>query len=90
MTGAERDGYTVGMKTAVSIADDVFKKAERFSRRKNKSRSEVYSAALAEYLARHDNDAVTEAMDSVLATVGPENDSFAAEGARRILRRVEW
>lgn len=83
-------GYTLGMKTAISIADDVFYKAERYARRGNRSRSEVYSAAIAEYLARHDVDAVTEAMDNALKEVGEEADPFVTEAARRILKRQEW
>jgi metal-responsive CopG/Arc/MetJ family transcriptional regulator len=40
------------MKTAVSIPDEVFEKIERRARRAGRSRSEVFSAALAEYVAR--------------------------------------
>jgi len=36
------------MKTAVSIPDNVFKKAERLARRMKKSRSELFSNALTE------------------------------------------
>jgi metal-responsive CopG/Arc/MetJ family transcriptional regulator len=49
------------MKTAVSIPDDVFEKIERLARRAGRSRSEVFSAALAEYVAKHAPDEVTEA-----------------------------
>jgi predicted transcriptional regulator len=45
-------GYTSGMKTAVSIPDEVYAETERLARHLNKSRSEVYSLALAEYVAR--------------------------------------
>ena len=41
-----RRGYTQGMKTAVSIPDEVFEKVERLARRARRSRSEVFSAAL--------------------------------------------
>jgi len=44
------------MKTAVSIPDDVFEKAERHARRMGKSRSQLYNHALAEYVARHAPD----------------------------------
>ena len=78
------------MKTAVSIPDEVFTEAERLIRHLNKSRSEVYSLALAEYVARHAPERVTEAMDRVCATVGEETDEFAAAAARRTLERSEW
>src|SRR6266850_901662 len=81
-------GYTPGMKTAVSIPDDVFQKAERLARRMKKSRSELFSNALAEYVARHAPDHVTEAMDQVCAEVGAEPDPFVAAASRRVLERI--
>ena len=78
------------MKTAVSIPDEVFEHAERLARRARRSRSEVYSTALREYLARHTPDEVTEAMNHVCATVHDEPDGFVTAAARRLLRRTEW
>ena len=78
------------MKTAVSIPDDVFEKVERLARRERRSRSEVFSTALREYVARHTPDEVTEAMDRVCAAVTDEHNGFAAAAARRVLERTEW
>lgn len=78
------------MKTAVSIPDNVFKKAERLARRLKKSRSELFSNALSEYVARHAPDHVTEAMDKVCAEVGLETDEFISVASRRVLERSEW
>ena len=78
------------MKTAVSIPDDIFERAERLARRARKSRSEVYSAALREYVARHAPDEVTEALDRAVATVGRSEDPFVTEAGRRILATTEW
>jgi metal-responsive CopG/Arc/MetJ family transcriptional regulator len=84
-------GYTPGMKTAVSIPDDVFQKAERLARRMKKSRSELFSNALAEYVARHAPDHVTEKMNQVCAEIGlDETDPFVSAASRRILERSEW
>lgn len=77
------------MKTAVSLPDRVFGEAERLARRMKKSRSQLYRDALAEYLARHDRDAITNAMNRVVDRVGAP-DSFSAAAARRVLERVEW
>ena len=38
------------MKTAVSVPDDVFEKADRLARATGRSRSDVYSAALSEFV----------------------------------------
>jgi metal-responsive CopG/Arc/MetJ family transcriptional regulator len=78
------------MKTAVSIPDGVFQKAERLARRMKTSRSELYSRALAEYVARHAPDHVTETMDRVCAEVGDQGDEFVSAVARRVLGRSEW
>jgi metal-responsive CopG/Arc/MetJ family transcriptional regulator len=78
------------MKTAVSIPDEVFDKVERLARREGRSRSEVFSAALAEYVARHAPDEVTEAMNRVCAEVGERDDGFVAAAGRRVLEQSEW
>ena len=78
------------MKTAVSIPDEIFEQVERLAERERRSRSEVYSAALREYVARHVPDEVTDAMNQVCDEVGDEPDDFVAVAARRVLERVEW
>ena len=78
------------MKTAVSIPDGLFGKADRLARRAGRSRSEVYSAALREYLARHAPDEVTETMDRVCDAVPDQRDGFVAAAAQRVLARTEW
>lgn len=83
-------GYTIGMKTAVSIPDDVFERAERFAKQARRSRSEVFSAALREYVARHAPDDVTEAMNRVCDSAGDRADKFGGAAARRVLERTEW
>ena len=78
------------MKTAVSIPDEVFAKVERLARGARRSRSEVFSAALREYVARHAPDEVTEAMDRVCEQVSDQTDAFVALAGRRALERTEW
>lgn len=79
------------MKTAVSVPDRVFAEAERLARRLKKSRSQVYTEALAEYVARHDEDRVTERVNAALEAVGElHQDRAVAEATYRILRDVEW
>jgi len=78
------------MKTAVSIPDDVFEDAERLARRLQTSRSRLYARAVAEFVARHDDDHVTSTMNQVVEEVGEPADAFAREAARRSLQRVEW
>lgn len=83
-------GYTSGMKTAISIPDKIFADAERLSRRLKKSRSQVYTEAVTEYIARHDPEAVTEAMNRVCEAVDTYPDPAISAAARRTLEGVEW
>lgn len=78
------------MKTAVSIPDDVFEAAERLAKRLNKARSTLYAEAVAQYLARHDSDAVTDAMNAACEAIGEGTNGFTAVAARRVLERGEW
>ena len=78
------------MKIAVSVPDDVFADAERLAKRLKKSRSQVYSNALREYVARHADDRVTETLDDVVASVGEARDEFVSKAARRTLKRADW
>ena len=78
------------MKTAVSIPDDVFEKAERLARRMKKSRSQLFATAVDEYVARHTPDYVTETMDQVCVEVDSQPDPFLSAASRRVLGRSEW
>ena len=78
------------MKTAVSIPDDVFEDAERLATRLGTSRSQLYARALAEFVARHDDDRVTALMDQAVREAGVEADTFLQSAARQSLQRVEW
>ena len=78
------------MKTAVSVPDEVFAKAERLARRMKKSRSELFSNALAEYIERHAPDHVTERMNQVCDELGIEVDPFVAAASRKVLEQSEW
>ncbi len=79
--------YTSGMKTAVSLADDLFKQADRLARRQRKSRSRLYSDAITEYVARHDPDWITEKLNEVAESVDTSLDPFVAASAYEVLKR---
>lgn len=78
------------MKTAVSISDEILKEIERLARRVGRSRSEIISAALSEYVARHAPDQVTDAIHRVIADADDAHDAFSATAAHRILAETEW
>ncbi|MDJ0762015.1 MAG: ribbon-helix-helix protein, CopG family [Myxococcota bacterium] len=78
------------MKTAISIPDDIFQEAERYARRTNKSRSQLFREALIEYLARHDSERITTAMDKMCEKVDTHPDPVFDAAARRVLEQSEW
>ena len=83
-------GYTLGMKTAISIPDEVFDVAEKLARRQGVSRSRLFSDALREYVARHAPDEITDAMNRVIADIGESGADFAVAAARRVLTDERW
>ena len=78
------------MKTAISLPDAVFRAAELQAKRSQKSRSQLYAEALAEYLSRHAPDEVTDAMNRVVDQLDELTDPFVLVAARSVLERVEW
>jgi metal-responsive CopG/Arc/MetJ family transcriptional regulator len=78
------------MKTAISLPDRIFREAERFARRVRKTRSKLYAEALAEYLARHAPNDITESMNQVCDRVAQPTDVFQARASRRILSSESW
>jgi predicted DNA-binding protein len=81
------------MKTAISIPDEVFARAEKLARRLRKSRSQLYSEAVAEYVSRRADNEITEALNRMCddpEAADPELDAFVAEASRRVLEQSEW
>lgn len=76
------------MKTAISIPDDVFRRAERLAKRRKVSRSELYTAALIRLLEAEPKEDVTRAYDSAFAD--DHSDPVIDAAARRLLTDIEW
>ncbi|MCC6155007.1 MAG: ribbon-helix-helix protein, CopG family [Candidatus Hydrogenedentes bacterium] len=55
------------MKTAISLPDPMFKKAERLAKRLGVSRSELYQQAIEALLERYDAKAITDSYNAVIA-----------------------
>jgi antitoxin MazE6 len=78
------------MKTAVSIPDELFRRADELAGRLGKSRSELYREALADYVDRRDPGAVTGALNEIAEELAADRAGFEANAARRVLERSEW
>ncbi|MFM7517989.1 MAG: hypothetical protein ACKO3V_13685 [Pirellula sp.] len=82
--------HTFVMKTAISIPDELFESAERLIAKLKISRSRLYTCAIAEFVARHDEDVVTQQMDQALREMEAPYEEFSKETSRQVLRREEW
>lgn len=78
------------MKTAISIPDDVFKRAEELAERLDVSRSQLYSQAIAEYTERHDGQRVRERLDEVYRDTKSDLDPVLALMQSISLPPEEW
>jgi predicted transcriptional regulator len=78
------------MKTAVSIPDELFRRADVLAQRLGKSRSQVYREALAEYVERREPDAVTRAINESLKDIDPQMDEWFFAAQRQAVERIEW
>lgn len=83
-------GYTLGMKTAISIPDDVFEAAERLAHELGQTRSALYARAVREYVARHTPDSVTATLDALFAEGIEPDTEFSSSAARRTFERSDW
>lgn len=77
------------MKTAISLPDPLFAAADLMAARQGKSRSQLYAEALAEYLTRHDDDAITEALNGVYGRDRAPDPALQG-AARRLLLSEPW
>lgn len=82
--------YTVVMKTAISIPDNVFESAERLARHLGKSRSELYTQAITNYLEKSDDRVVKELLDKAYLHNDSQLDSSISDLQARSITREKW
>lgn len=70
-------GYTMLMKTAISVPDEIFDRASRRAKDLGVSRSEFFARAADNYLDELDAHSVTEQIDAALEQCGAADDSNA-------------
>ena len=83
-------GYTLDMKTAVSVPDDLFRQAEAAARRFGISRSELYAKAIAEFLKQQDVSAITERLNQVYSRHPAKVDSGLHRAQLKSLEKDAW
>ena len=78
------------MKTAISLPDELFASADALARRLGMSRSGLFAAALAEFVAKHKASKVSERLDAIYAAEESRLDAATSRSQRKVIRRAEW
>lgn len=79
------------MKTAISIPDDTFEAAERLARQRGLSRSELYAAAVREYLHRNGDEILVDRINAACEALDTWPDPhFRALAARTLGPAQDW
>jgi hypothetical protein len=80
----------LGMKTAISLPDDLFASAEALAEQMGVSRSRLFATALAEFVAKHQGRQVTARLDALYATEPSALDPDLKRAQARGLPTDAW
>jgi metal-responsive CopG/Arc/MetJ family transcriptional regulator len=78
------------MKTAISLPDELFESADALAERLGISRSQLFATALAEYLAKHQSQKVTDQLNAVYAAQPSALEAPLRRAQRRALGKDAW
>jgi metal-responsive CopG/Arc/MetJ family transcriptional regulator len=78
------------MKTAISLPDDLFKLAEAAARRLRMSRSQLYAAALSEFLERRQSNRITERLNEIYSKESSKVDPALHSAQIKSIERDSW
>lgn len=78
------------MKTAISVPDKVFSRAERFAHNHKMSRSALFTIAVDEYIQRHRQDNITQKLNEVYSEEESSLDPVVHELQMLSLPKEDW
>lgn len=78
------------MKTAISIPDSIFEAAEKLALRFGMSRSQLYTAAVSDFIREHQNDNVTEKLNEIYTVESSHLDPVSHELQYTTIEKDEW
>ncbi|TAN60079.1 hypothetical protein EPN18_09270 [bacterium] len=78
--------YTISMKIAISVQDDIFKELEAFAKERHCSRSEIFSKAVSEFLERAKSQRLFDALNEVYFDAEPVEEARLREAAKKRYR----
>ena len=83
-------GYTEGMKTAISLPDDIYEQATKQAAELGISRSEFFARAARSYLDELAAHSLTQQINEALQTVDDSNAAAAAAGRSYLADQDDW
>ncbi|HDH03027.1 MAG TPA: ChpI protein [Actinobacteria bacterium] len=78
------------MKTAISLPDALYERAENVAGGLGIARSHLYARAIEEFLDRYEGKRVTAALDALYGNEPERPDPWVENAAASALLRVEW
>jgi metal-responsive CopG/Arc/MetJ family transcriptional regulator len=78
------------MKTAISIPEPLFERAEALAHQLGISRSELYATALAVYIEAHEDEHITEQLNRFYEVEDSSLDEVLAKMQYLSLPKEEW
>ncbi len=81
------------MKTAISVPDETYERAERAARMHGMNRSQFYAKAAERYVAELESSDLTDAVDAVVEAANTDNSArFAVAASAQLLdgTDAEW
>ena len=74
------------VKTAISLPEPLFERADAFARQQKLSRSQLFARAVEEFLRRHESQALLEALNRVYEDFTPTPEE---KEVRRLMKRKQ-
>jgi metal-responsive CopG/Arc/MetJ family transcriptional regulator len=82
------------MKTAISLSDTLFEKAEKTAHYMGISRSRLFAMALEDYIVRHNGDMITKKLNEVYEKIDANEFSreldVGLESLRNLTKNDTW
>src|SRR5918996_2611777 len=85
-TGREKGAGMSIVKTAISLPEPLFERADAFARQQNISRSQLFARAVEEFLRRHESQALLEALNRVYEDFSPTPEE---KEVRRLMKQKQ-
>ena len=82
--------YNRGMKTAISLPDELFRSADELAAQQGVSRSKLYATAVSEYLAKHRDEDVASKLNEVHADESSGLDPALRAAQARSVGSSNW